>query len=62
MNIPGCRNRVCVPVTIVDDRTVEREEKLIITMSENIGVIDSSRDNRVEITIHDNDCMCALCY
>ena len=51
---------MCVPVTIVDDRTVEREEKLIITLSENIGVIDSSRYNRVEITIHDNDRMCAL--
>ena len=51
---------MCVPVTIVDDRTMEREEKLIITLSENIGVIDSSRDNRVEIKIHDNDRMCAL--
>ena len=53
---------MCVPVTIVDDRIVESEEKLVITLSENIrAIVDSSRaDNRVEITIHDNDSMCVL--
>ena len=56
VTVPRCQTQLCMPVTNIDDRIVENEENLIITISTDAQRVLVDRNADIaELIIDDND-------